>query len=236
MKFLFAVLMLVATSCAPFNVNLDVPPTVVYPPYVSIVTHSGGCFDVPPEVRETCLQNSETSGSSVFGTGFWVDENTIVTAKHVAVFAKYDASAMIIVHKRNHLHKSLRVVEWYLDPEYDIAVGVVNNAPLHKIWPLCDDIFLGEEVTFHGWPPDFGPKTNFGILVHVDEPHIYARTTDVRSGYSGGPAVSNDRQCIVSMTSAVRYSDDDVIVRSISFRYVKEVLILAATSLSKTGR
>lgn len=147
-----------------------------------------------------CLKYNLPESGPVFGTGFWVADDIVVTALHVAIFAEHDKDAHLVIRDPMGRMSRVKVYNWIYDPAIDLAFGVVRDPPKHETLTFCTEIYATERATAYGLVPDLGSWTERVRIRAEFDSNVYY-IGNIRSGYSGGPVVSDVRKCVIAVTA-----------------------------------
>lgn len=225
--------LLFLASCCHVQQSTSPPENLVYPAVSLITAHDYNCYGIPTrDATRLCLLSMNDPGMPVAATIFWISDSVFVTAAHAAVFAEHDSGAHLVMSYQNKHHKKIKIENLVFMDAYDIAIGTVLWAPKHDQLRLCSEIYEGEHVTFIGLPPDMGPTQLPGQILGTTDESVYY-IGDVRFGFSGGPALSNARNCVTGMV--LEWYPKHHQTRAVSAETLQSILD-AATSIPKASR
>ena len=235
MKRLLVVLASLMLGCCAGTQRPSSP--VVYPAVVLVSGHDFNCVGLQNlDHIEACLDFMTTTikdpGGPTSGTAFWISHHYVVSAAHVALYAAADPEARLTTSINGKRHKKMEVEGWtFAAAGVDVAIGYVKDPPPHKVLLLCSDVFDGEDVTTHGYPVDAGYETATGrVAGTMDREKAVLLVTAIRGGYSGGPVVSDDRQCVIGVAVQSSMRSKPPLGIAVSVDYLKKFISQIAES------
>ena len=182
-----------------------VTPQPIYPAVLYVSSHDFNCVGLQSLNDIGACLNFMTAtigdqGGPTGGTAFWVSEHHVLTAQHVALYAAADPDGRLVAHIGDEQFKKLEVERWIFAGDVDVAIGYVKDPPAHQTLDLCSEIFPGEKATVYGYPGDVGYETATAkVAGTLDSNQLVLLVTSIRGGYSGGPVVSDHRQCVIGV-------------------------------------
>ena len=153
----------------------------------------------------------------VFCAGFFIDQNTIITANHCVVLERryepkikyYKVITYQMYHNDFHMrnYKLFQVIKQ--DKDADIAIlKLVSRQDDFYREHLCisyNEHFIGDQVITIGHPAGHKFILTEGIIsqddVMLNHGRVIQATTDIFHGNSGGPLI-NSSGCVIGVTSA----------------------------------
>jgi len=128
------------------------------------------------------------------GTGFAVDDRTIVTARHVVQNVDGSWKTGLFVKATQYYGEDLEGEVMYVSETYDIALVRVEKH-LDDVIPMCDSnlVEVGDEVETHGFFGRASIETSKGVVSRFYG-DIISSTAKSRDGFSGGPLVWVDQE------------------------------------------
>lgn len=164
-------------------------------------------------LKSSVTIRSADNDSSEIGSGFFINENMILTCFHVVAPKGNPDSATIQVTKdgENFLAKVFA-----FDSKNDTAILITQDVESNTFFPLCSsEVEQGEDVIVIGTPLGFENLIGEGIVssgqeyqVESDGPPYLFISADIAPGNSGGPVVCKKNNAIVGMAAAVVTMDD----------------------------
>lgn len=164
---------------------------------------------IAPELYSAVIliHGQTASGAAMVGTGFFISDDTFVTAAHVAqVMAN-----PVAVRLRLGYHRGRGILELVdLDrfrftaaTEFDAAIiTLAEPAPPHKTIRMCTDLpGPGQRVRAIGFP-DGKLSESRGVVISDYPPGRTAYHMRVIPGYSGGPIEFLGHNCAAAVTWA----------------------------------
>lgn len=142
------------------------------------------------------------------GTGFYIDSNHIMTAKHVVTECK---TATII----SNSNKKTTATNFFLDPKLDIAILTSEKTIVKKVSTDSVETELGQTVFIVGSPID-GLVLSKGKVVEssgLSSPNRIYLKIPADHGNSGGPVFSNSG--LIGMVTA-KFDDGQVIAYNLN--------------------
>lgn len=195
-----------------------------YKATVLIVADNQGCTSVRTlQDVKTCLEFGPASSGPATGTGFWIDEHIIATASHVALFAEYTPQSHVVLTDQFGDHKQITVTNWVHDDVEDLAFGVVDAAPPHNVFELCDSIYIGEQAIAHGLSPDLQPPSVKAQVSWRQGAYIHFRG-NIRPGFSGGPLESKARRCALGVITGAMSLREPLHAIGIASPFIRDTL------------
>lgn len=128
------------------------------------------------------IDRDTRASRELWGTAFFLTPTVIMSVKHALGERMLDTDQMIIadllVSEEDPRARLYQVADVYLDPRFDVAVGVVPNwphgeqlrlAPSDQLGPLNQGVLSTEysEVDFHASDPEGRPTTRITPTFHM---------------------------------------------------------------------
>jgi len=172
------------------------------------------------ELNETVLMKTKgwdkgvaiVTADGLYGTGWWISKDVIVTAGHVVEF-KYKTVDII----KGSYHGKGNTI--YIDKKRDIAVIKVQNPPNEDdifVFRLAKKLKKTETIYVIGYPYELlqiqsdvkklsdNPRIARGTISWIDTEHGLAEiTAHTDAGNSGGPVVNADGEVVGLVTFAI---------------------------------
>lgn len=150
-----------------------------------------GCTE-PVNVMQVCTKKE--SGNAC-ATGFFIAGDSLVTAGHMMDESK-NGELHLIERGINTKTKNLK----YLEGK-DIALAVFSDEVSEHLCPICDTVEAGANVALLGVLDGENILEEFSKIEFIENDIIFM-DIQLPHGFSGGPVVDLDKNCVVGVIAA----------------------------------
>jgi len=168
-------------------------------------------------LQSTVTINSFSNNQSEIGSGFFINNNTILTCAHVALpnFSTENVSMKV-----KFGDKQLNATLWAYDISLDIAAIIINdpNFSVNKYLKLANSLEInpGDSILTIGTPLGFENVVQQGIVSSTPQDYMEQGkskkyifiSTSISPGNSGGPVTETVNNSVVGVAAAVISSAD----------------------------
>lgn len=176
-----------------------------------------GQNDAPDQINDilaSVVMIERTKGEEVeTGSGFFINDNVILTCSHVAIpkDGNLEGTSIVVSNKQGKFAGYV----WAFDPALDIAAIVINDKNFKKGVSLqlgnSSQMKVGEEILVVGSPMGFENIVTKGIIssgpMNVNEgqnqPNYIFISSNIHPGNSGGPVLKGGEKSVVGIVAAV---------------------------------
>ena len=137
------------------------------------------------------------------GTGFTIDDHTIVTARHVVRDIDGNLKPNLYARATQYYEEELAVKVLRISEDYDIAIVHIEKHLDDTIPPCQTPLEIGDLVETHGFFGMSTIETYEGQISKFYET-IIESTAESHPGFSGGPMINTARDCVVGVIYAHR--------------------------------